>query len=221
MTAPTHVWIYARLMTQPSVFTKLAFAVLLSSVACACAPDARAVNRSLTHGVIERADAAGVFVDASTAEHAQVRHAPSGMVCQMPAEGAFQLETFPPEAANEGAACTFSVNGVATTLVAMHFNHEVSLDQAFAESVAMSARLEGAVPWTGEESPADAEHGDADRIIRVQGRTNGSEVYLRVAMSESQGWFVQQIVFAPIEAAQSAETAAGENWRTVLSQLSH
>ncbi len=219
MTARTRAWIYVRLMTQPLVIAKLAFAVLLSSAACGCAPDARVVNRSLTHGVIERADAVGVFVDASTAEHAQVRHAPSGMVCQMPAEGAFQLETFPPEAANEGAACTFSMNGVATTLVAMHFNHEVTLDQAFAESVAMSARLEGAVPWTGEESPADAEHGDADRIIRVQGRTDGSEVYLRVAMSESQGWFIQQIVFAPIEAAQSAETAAGENWRTILSQL--
>ena len=200
------------------MFTKLALAGALAAALAACGPDPIAPNRAMTQGVIERAGAQRVFVDASTAEQARVRHRPSGLVCAIPTDGAFQIETFPEGATNEGVACTRSVDGVATNLMAMKFNHEVSLDQAFAESVNMSARLEGAAGWVGAESPADAEHGDIDRIVRVRGRANGEEVYLRVAMVQSRDWFVQQIVFAPIDKAEAAEAVAGEDWRLVLSQ---
>jgi hypothetical protein len=40
--------------------------------------------------------------------------------------------------------------------------------------------------------------------------------YLRVAVSEARGWYVQQIVSAPLGQADIAEADAGLEWRQVL-----
>ncbi|GAM98309.1 hypothetical protein U91I_01942 [alpha proteobacterium U9-1i] len=199
--------------------TKILATFTLACAANACGPDPSAANRDIARGVIERSEIGGAFVDASTPEAARLRHRESGLVCAIPASGAFQVETFPPSAANEGASCMRATGQVVTTLMAMKFGHDVALDQAFGESVITSARLEGATPWTGAESAADAAHGDADRIVRLRGRAGPDEVYFRVAMTQAGDWFIQQIVFAPIESAEAAEQSAGEDWRIVMSQV--
>lgn len=195
---------------------------LLAAGLTACAPDARSRNVRAAESVIERSAVAGAFIDVSTATAAALRHAQSGMLCALPANGTFQVETFPASAANQGAACTYAIGGVATTLIAMRFREPVGLDRAFADATAMSARLEGAERWEGAPSAADMAAPDGlphFRIARISGRADGAPVYLRVALSEARGWFVQQIVFAPLDQADAVEAEAGRDWRAMLSGL--
>jgi hypothetical protein len=61
--------------------------------------------------ILERAGEAGAFVDASTATRTAIRHAPSGLVCTLAHDGAFDLEAFPSGSGNPGASCSHAVNG--------------------------------------------------------------------------------------------------------------
>jgi hypothetical protein len=204
-------------------FVCLGVNVTLAISLAACAPSPQQKNHDMTARIIQNAHAEHAFVDASTTELAAVRHTPSGMVCVLPARGAFNLEAFPQNAANEGGDCTISADSVATTLLAVRFATPPSLDDAFSDSVRSNAsHLGGAIEWMGRQSATDALPPNGlphFRIVRLQGDSEGQPTYLRIAMAEKGGWFVQQMVFAPLANANKAEAKAGEQWRAMISNL--
>lgn len=193
--------------------------VALTLAASACGANPLAEHRATAAAVLERAGGGDIFVDASTADFAAIRHAPSGMLCVLPSDGAFDLQAFPASAANPGASCSAANGGVATLFVAVRFEAVTSLDRAFAEALAATAGQASPIVWTGEPSAADTSSPEGlphFRIARFEVAVDGAPGYLRVAMSEARGWYLQQIVSAPLERAEAAEAAAGEAWRQEL-----
>ena len=198
--------------------------LLLSAVAStlgACGPDPGARNSAMALAVIERAES-HLFVDASDETRAAIRHAPSGMVCVLPRDGAFDLEVFPETAGNPGAYCSTASDGVAATFVAVRFGAGTTLDRAFADALAASVGQASPQHWSGEPSVADKSSPDGlphFRIARFEATVNEAPHYLRVAMSEANGWYLQQIVSAPLDKAGEAEAQAGEAWRAALREF--
>src|SRR5262249_42406703 len=85
-----------------------------------------------------------------------------------------------------------------------------------------ASHLGGAIEWMGRASIADSLPPNGlphFRILRLQGDSDGQPTYLRIAMAEKGGWFVQQMVFAPLANATQAEAKAGEQWRALISNL--
>jgi hypothetical protein len=159
------------------------------------------------------------FEDASTAQYAAIRHTPSGMLCVVPTDGAFEFDLFPAAAANAGAQCSSTEGEVVTGWVAVHFREPTSLDAAFASAVEQLTSSLSAQPWLGRPSAADLASPVGlphFRIHRVRANFDGEERYLRVSMAEMDGWYLQQIVSSPYAAATASEAAAGEGWRAAL-----
>jgi hypothetical protein len=191
--------------------------LVLALSGCGKAPDAN--HSPMVSAILERVGGTGAFVDASTAERMAIRHTPSGLVCTLADDGAFDLEAFPSNAGNPGASCSHAVKDVATTLVAVRFGPEANLDAVFSESVAFSSGQQPAQAWSGNPSAADLASPEGlphFRIARLQVKMAEEERYFRVAVSEARGWYVQQIVSAPIGEAEKAEAAAGVEWRQLL-----
>jgi hypothetical protein len=184
----------------------------------ACGPDPRAENRVRVQAVLQEAGST-LFVDASTADHAAIRHTLSGLECVAPRSGHFALDLAPQTAANPGVFCDTVVGGVATRLGAVYFGASVTLDTAFAQALADIAGQAPHEDWPGEPSsfdkapPAGAPH---FRIARYTITSDGQPKYMRVAMSEARGWFMHQLVQGPIAEAEAIEAAAGEDWRRAL-----
>mgnify|MGYP001321869325 CR=1 FL=1 len=171
--------------------------------------------------VIARAESS-LFVDASDDTRAAIRHAPSGMICVLPRDGAFDLEVFPETAENPGAFCSTASSGIATTFVAVRFGAGATLDSAFADALAASAGQASPRPWPGEPSAADKSSPEGlphFRIARFEVTMDAAPHYLRVAMSEVNGWYLQQIVSAPLGQAGVAEAGAGDAWRAALGEF--
>lgn len=159
------------------------------------------------------------FADASTDAQAAIRHKPSGLECVLPVNGEFSLDVFPPEARNPGMSCSTVSGQVATAYVAVYYGDAVDIDTAFGQALAASAGQASPTPWTGEPSAADKAPADGlphFRISRFMVNMNGEQRFLRVAMAEARGWFLQQIVTAPVAGAEAAEAAAGADWRRTL-----
>lgn len=191
------------------------FAALLAG----CGDKATREHRAMARAVIERGGGGELFTDASTAEFAAVRHAPSGLRCEIPRSGDFSVEVFPPSAANPGVYCASAVAGVATSYVAVFYGAAVDIDTAFSQALAASAGQASPQPWPGEPSAADKASPEGlphFRIARFSATVNGQPAYLRVAMAEARGWFLQQIVSGPITEAETVEAAAGQGWRRTL-----
>lgn len=194
----------------------------IAGVAGACGQQSRTENRAMAMAVLERAGGGGLFVDASNEARAAIRHVASGMVCVLPRDGAFNLEAFPASAANPGAYCSTASDGVAVTVVAVQFGAATTLDRAFAEALATSAGRASPRPWAGEPSAADKSSPDGlpyFRIARFEANVDGTPHYLRVAMSEARGWYLQQIVSAPLAQADAVEADAGVAWRGLLREF--
>lgn len=211
-------------MRAPTLYMKKNFAAILAIAALglllsACGQSALARNHTMAAAVLQRAGGGGIFADASDETRAAIRHAPSGMICELPSDGAFDMEAFPPSAANPGAYCSSVINGVATTLVAVHFDAGTTLDAAFSEALAASAGQAAPRSWPGEPSAADKAPPEGlphFRIARFEAQIDGEARYLRVAMSEARGWYLQQIVSAPLAQAEAVEAQAGRDWRRLL-----
>ena len=76
-----------------------------------------------------------------------------------------------------------------------------------------------AQPWRGQPSEADRASPEGlphYRIHRVRGNFDGEERYLRISMAEQDGWYLQQIVSAPLAEAPAAEDISGVSWRAGL-----
>lgn len=162
------------------------------------------------------------FENASTAERVALRHTPSGMVCVAPSEGAFDFGVFPASAVNPGAHCSVSADGVAVMLMAVRFSEGMTLDTAFQNAVNATAGRAGARQWPGEPSAADRSSPEGlphFRIARFEATIDGRPHYLRIAMSEARGWYLQQIVSAPLDDADANEARAGEEWRAMLREF--
>lgn len=206
--------------TQKTI--RAACLIAVSLALGSCGGDVRTQHATMARAVLERAGGDGVFADASNVERAAIRHVPSGMVCPLPSDGAFDLEAFPPSAANQGAYCSSASGGVATTFVAVHFGANVTLDQAFSEAVSTSVGSASPVAWEGQPSAADRASPEGMphfRIARFQATIDGAPHYLRVSMTEADGWFLQQIVSAPLGEAVGAESAAGQAWRAAMGEF--
>lgn len=176
-------------------------------------------HHAMARAVIERGGGGQLFTDVSTREHAAVRHAPSGLECEIPRTGEFSVEVFPASAAHVGVYCASAVEGVATSYVAVYYGPSVDIDTAFSQALAASAGQASPQAWQGEPSTADRAPPEGlphFRIARFSANVNGEPAYLRVAMSEAQGWFLQQIVSGPIANAAAIESGAGEGWRRTL-----
>lgn len=187
----------------------------------ACAPDLAAENRAKAGKLLERIQADG-FENWSTDKAVALRHTPSGMVCTLPASGALDVGVFPPQAANPGAYCASASDDIATTIVVVHFGDSTDIDTAFAEAVATGAGAASPAPWRGKGSEADKLPPDGlphFRIARFQTELEGKAHYLRVAVSEARGWYLQQLVSAPIDRAEAAEAKAGRDWRDLLQEF--
>ncbi len=190
------------------------FVIFVSS----CANPELDANRSRAREVLRRV-ASDTFVDASTRDLALVRHKPSGLECVAPVTGGFSLEVFPPTATHPGVYCARSEGEVVSSFVAVFYGATVDIDTAFSQALAASAGQASPQPWTGEPSTADRASPDGlphFRISRFQGNVNGAPSYLRVAMAEAKGWFLQQVVSGPIADAVQIETDAGADWRRAL-----
>jgi hypothetical protein len=190
----------------------LVFAALL--VAAACTPSEPPAV-SVARAVLERAGPATPFVDASTAAMPAIAHEPSGMICPLPKQGAFDFGTFPPGAANEGAFCSTSDDGLVVTMLAIRFDKPASLDQVFADALAAGLAKASPRPWRGAKEPAEALPRNV-RIARLEGLMDGEPVYLRTATAQAHGWFLQQFAQAPADKAATAEARAAQQWRHAL-----
>ena len=203
-------------------FTHLAISLASVFALPACAPGPLDKSRQITEKVIHDARGEGVFIDASTPAGAAIRHTPSGMVCPLPADGAVNVEVFPSDADNPGAACSLSSGVAATTLLAVKFKEAPTLDAAFSDSLASNAKFDKPAQWSGAPSGADLEPATGlphYRIVRLQGDIGGERTYFRLSMTEKGGWFVQQLVFAPLTNGDRAEAEAGREWRALLSEV--
>ncbi len=195
------------------------FFLVIAMLLSACGDKALSQHRTMARAVIERGGGGELFTDASTTEFAAVRHAPSGLRCEIPLSGEFSVEVFPPSAANPGVYCASAAADVATSYVAVHYGAEVDIDTAFSQALAASAGQASPQPWPGEPSAADKAPPEGlphFRIARFSAAVNGQPAYLRVAMAEARGWFLQQIVSGPIAEAETIEASAGEGWRRTL-----
>lgn len=193
-------------------------AALLAFGVSACADPKLDANRSRAKEVLRRV-ASDTFVDASTRDLALVRHKPSGLECVAPVTGGFALEVFPPNAAHPGVYCARSEGDVATSFVAVFYGQDVDIDTEFAQALAASAGQASPQNWDGEPSEADKASPEGlphFRISRFQANVNGAPSYLRVAMAEARGWFLQQVVSGPIADAERVEADAGKDWRRAL-----
>lgn len=159
------------------------------------------------------------FADASTPDYAAIRHTPSGMLCVLPADGAFEFDVFPAAATNAGAQCSSTQGEVVTAWVAVSFAEETTLDTAFASALAQLDEGLDLTPWAGDPSAADLSSPEGlphYRINRFETAFDEEQRYLRLSMGEMEGWYLQQIVSSPLADAVSAEADAGESWRTAL-----
>lgn len=198
---------------------RLAYLLGITALLTACGDKVTSEHRAMARAVIERGGGGELFTDASTAEFAAVRHAPSGLRCEIPRSGDFSVEVFPSSAANPGVYCASAAADVATSFVAVFYGPEVDIDTAFSQALAASAGQASPQPWPGEPSAADKVPPEGlphFRIARFSATVNGQPAYLRVAMAEARGWFLQQIVSGPIAEAEPIEAAAGEGWRRTL-----
>lgn len=194
---------------------------MLAGVAAAasCGADTRAQNRTRAQAVIEQAGGGAVFADTSTAAYASVLHKLSGLECVVPRDGEFSLEEFPRTAAHPGITCSRAESNVATMLLVVYYGEGVPIDTAFGQALQASAGQASSEPWTGEPSAADRASPEGlphFRIARFSANVGGQPSYLRVAMAETQGWFLQQVTSGPIADADAVEAAAGEDWRRAL-----
>lgn len=196
----------------------VAIALLLS----ACAKSELAKHSEIAGRLIEQRGAPD-FADASTHEYPAIRHVPSGMLCLLPAEGAFEFDVFPASALNAGAQCSTTSGDTLVAWVAVQFREPTTLDIAFASAVAqLNEGDPNARAWEGEPSAADKSSPEGlphYRIHRLRSNIGGEDRYLRLAMSERNGWYVQQLVSAPIADATATEEEAGQAWRTVLREF--
>jgi hypothetical protein len=203
---------------QPLGSLRFLLAALLAAGACACANPKLDGNRSRAREVLQRV-ASNTFEDASTADLALVRHKASGLECVVPSTGGFDLEVFPPTATHPGVYCARSEGDVAISFVIVFYGAGVDIDAEFAQALAASAGQASPQEWSGEPSAADkapAEGLPHFRISRFQANVNGAPSFLRVAMAETRGWFLQQVVSGPIAEAERIETDAGTDWRRAL-----
>ncbi len=196
-----------------------AMALLLS----ACAKTDLDQHREVATRLIDQRGAPD-FVDASTIEYSAIRHTPSGMVCVLPDAGAFEFDVFPASAMNAGAQCSTTTEQSLAAWIAVRFREPTTLDVVFASAVAQLNEGGGvaAQPWEGAPSEADRASPAGlphYRIHRMRANVGGEERYLRLSMSERQGWYLQQIVSAPIGDAMAAEVQAGQSWRAVLREF--
>ncbi len=211
-------------MTRTLLHRAAAATLFLSLVFLACCgagPEAEK-NRAKAQAVLQQAGEGSPFADASDAQRAAVKHIPSGLICVLPENGPFDMAAFPPEAPNQGAYCSTVIEGVATANVVVRFAAPTNLDHAFSEALSQTAARAGAQPWPGEPSAADKSSPEGlphFRIGRFEAAIDGSPHYLRVAMSEAGGWYLQQIVSAPLAQAEAVEAHAGIAWRAQLAEF--
>lgn len=197
----------------------IALASLFFLAACGQSPLAR--NRAVADEVLRQSGAPD-FENASAADRAAVRHLPSGLTCRLPRDGAFDMGVFPASARNAGAHCSTADGQTAASFIVTRFGTSLSLDGAFAQALESTAGQAQATPWDGQPSAADRAPPEGlphFRIARFRAMINGAPAYLRVAVAEREGWFLQQIVTAPFEQAEAVEANAGEAWRVALDEF--
>lgn len=185
----------------------------------ACGEDARSQNSARAAAVIAQAGGQAAFVDASTAEYAAVLHRLSGLECVVPRDGEFSMEEFPRTAAHPGMTCSRAEGEVATMFVVVYYGAGVPIDTAFAQALQASAGQASPQPWAGAPSAADKASPEGlphFRIARFSANVAGQPSFLRVAMAEAQGWFLQQVTSGPIADAEAIEASAGQDWRRAL-----
>ena len=141
------------------------------------------------------------------------------MLCVLPESGTFEFDVFPASVANSGGQCSNTQGEVMSAWVAVKFREPTTLDEAFASAVAQLTGGLTAQAWLGRPSEADRASPEGlphYRIHRVRANFDGEERYLRLSMAEIDGWYLQQIVSAPLSEAPAAEAATGNAWRSGL-----
>lgn len=198
-------------------FVRVLLCALALSVS-GCAKSDLDTNRGMAEAMLQQRGAPD-FVNASTAEYAAIRHTPSGMLCVLPADGAFEFDVFPSDSMNAGAQCSSTGGEVASGWVAVRFAQPTTLDAAFSAGVAQLSQGLTTQLWEGQPSEADRASPEGlphYRIHRLQADINGEQRFLRVSVAEMDGWYLQQVVSGPLASAEATEATAGTEWRRSL-----
>lgn len=193
----------------------------LALVMSGCARSDIDTHRQMADAMLQRRGTPD-FVNVSTGEYPAIRHTPSGMLCVLPTDGAFEFDVFPTASMNAGAQCSSTSGEIVTGWVVVRFAQPTTLDAAFSTGVARLTQGVDTQPWEGRPSEADRAPPEGlphYRIHRLQASINGERRYLRLSIAEMDGWYLQQIVSGPIASAEETEAAAGQSWRLGLREF--
>lgn len=204
----------------------LALALSLATAAPSFAQQSEASPSAdaLANGLIDNADAEGVFEPlAGGGRMIAVRHIRSGLVCRMDPRSANRLVIFPRAARGEDVACDTTDGRETITLYATRFTIDASLDDQLAASVtAIRQRFPDARPYAATiEIPSDTlpPFRNAEFLAT---RDDGARMYTRVSIAMIGEWAVKlrYTALAPNdEAARQAELAASTTWSAVLAEI--
>ena len=197
---------------------------LLALPARAQEEDLRAAPDSLDYGLIEMADAEGVFEPIPDGQ-VSVRHARSGLICRFDREAHGRLILFPGLPRGEDVGCDFPDGPATITLYATRYPAPTNIDEqvrAAAAHIRMrfaNARIE--TPEIGMDMAVDGaaplpESRSARFLVTFP---DGRRLYTRVSVALIDGWVIKMRFSqdAPDEtAAIGAEMAASLTWMATL-----
>lgn len=197
---------------------------LLALPALAQEEDLRAAPDALDYGLIETADAEGVFESIPDGQ-VSVRHTRSGLVCRFDREANGRLILFPGLPRGEDVGCDFPDGPATITLYATRYPAPTTIAeqvQAAAAHIRLrfrDARIE--TPEIGMEMSIDGAaplpESRTERFIVTF--PDGRRLYTRVSVALIEGWVIKMRFSqdAPDEAAATAaEMASGLQWMATL-----
>ncbi|MGD9817012.1 MAG: hypothetical protein AB7Q23_17575 [Hyphomonadaceae bacterium] len=175
---------------------------------------------SIAEGMIEGADAQGVFEIVHNG-HVSVRHVGSGMRCDFLRDGSDgRLVLFPGLPRGDNVACDSHQGSAIVTFYATRFPFETTLDEQLrAAEAAIRQVSPDAAAYQGPEQEIASDtlppHGSAQFIVT----RNGQRLYTRAAIALVGAWTIKLRYTAPAADDAAAAAAAETSWRMFVAKL--
>ncbi len=201
----------------------LALFLAMAAPAGAQEEEPTAAPGSIAIGMIETADAEGIF-DIVHNGQVSVRHIRSGLVCHFARDGAGgRIVLFRGLPRGEDVACDANDGRESVALYATRYPRTTTLDEQIAGAEqALRTRYPNAQPYT----PTLAVNGAAPPFRTVEfivaRREDGARMYSRAAVAIISGWTIKMryTLLAPDdEAARQGELTSSLMWRTALADV--
>ncbi len=200
--------------------------VLTATPAFADPPEGEptAAPGSIAIGMIERADAIGVF-DIVHNGQVSVRHLGSGLRCHFMRDGAGgRLALFPGLPRGDDVACDMTDGRESITLYATRLPFPSTLEQLLGSAIAaLHSRFPGAQPYAAtQETASDGITPPLRTSQFLVWRADGARMYTRVSVAQVGAWVIKQryTSLAPDdEAARHGEQTSSMNFAGVLGEI--